>query len=446
MTLPARTIHRACVALGLAGALLLLLAPAQAALFDPLGIRSQTLSNGLRVIVQEEPESPVVAVEVVVRAGAADETPGREGLAHLLEHVLWAKGGDNDPRAAIEDVGGTTNAGTRRDFTHYYATVPRGNLAVAVRALGRIVLQNDFEQSVIDRERRVIQEEVAGREDDPSALLSTLTFETVYGREHPYGHAMEGSGPSLSSLGPAELGTFHRLWYGPNNLALVVVGAADIDSVVTLAGQVFGALVPGPVAAHQRGDVVRPAPARTATIGTSLPDTYLMAAFVGPEIAEPTEVCATDVLTVLLSNASYGRLKRRLQDQSNLVKTMGVDFLTQRDRALLGIWVRCDAKDVPRVEEEIQAELTRLATEPIPSKELAIAKRLTLSSYAFANEAASDRATTLAFYESLNSYREAGLYAGRVRGLTEADIRKVAQWYAGAPTWVLLSQQQKGVT
>jgi predicted Zn-dependent peptidase len=192
--------------------------------------------------------------------------------------------------------------------------------------------------------------------------------------------------------------------------------------------------------------VARPAPARTATIGTGLSDTYLMAAFVGPEIAEPTEVCATDVITVLLSNASYGRLKRRLQDQSNLVKTMGVDFLTQRDRALLGIWARCDAKDVPQVKQAIQAELTRLATEPIPAKELAIAKRLTLSGYAFANEAASDRATTLAFYESLNGYREAGLYAGRVRGLTEADIRKVAQWYAGTPTWVMLSQQQKGVT
>jgi len=415
---------------------------AQAVLFDPHSVHSGALPNGLRVIVEEDRGSPVVAVEVVVKVGVADESPDQGGSAHLLEHVLWGAGGEHDPRAEIEAVGGVTNAGTLRDFTHFYATLPAGQLGLAVQALARVVLQDELDDEVVNRERQVILEEAAVRGDEPRARLNDLAFATVYGEAHPYGRRLEGSGDSLAGIDAVRLGVFRRAWYVPNNMAVVIVGDVGFDGAMEAVGAAFGHLAPEPVPSRTWAEAPRPARRGGAVIGTARSETYVMAAFVGPAFSEPTEVCATDVLTVLLSNVTFRRLKNSLLETGPLAQASGVDYLTQRDRGLVGVWAICGPANVEEAQGAIRRELARLAGEPVSPKELTIAKRLTLAAYSFANETASDRASTLAFYEALGNYREAFQYPQRVRSLTAADIRNVAGWYAGDPVWIVLAARE----
>jgi len=427
----------------LAGLLALLLSgPAQATLFDPHYVCSDTLPNGLRVIVEEDKGASAVAVEVVVKVGVANEPADQGGIAHLLEHVLWAAGGEADPRAEIEDLGGVTNAGTRRDFTHFYATVPAGNLALAVRSLAKIVLRGEFEEGVVARERQMVSDESAMRGDDPRTLLNDLAFATVY-RDHPYARRLEGTGASLATINAVKLGAFHRAWYVPNNMAVVIAGDVEFEQAVAAVNAAFGHLAPEPIPARGWAEPARPAAAGGAVIGTDSPKGYAMAAFIGPEMSEPTEVCATDVLTVLLSNSTFGRLRRSVLDPG-LADAAGVDFLTQRDRALVGTWAICEPERVEEVKQAIQRELARLAEEPVSPKELMVAKRLAAAGYSFANETPSDRANTLAFYEALGSYREASQYLPRLSGLTPEQVQKTARWYAGEPAWIVLAPKGRG--
>ena len=194
----------------MAGALLALLpcAPARAAVFENHSVRADLLPNGLHVIVAEEPEASVVALQVVVKAGEADERSSQSGAAHLLEHVLWAYGGPDDPRAAIEEIGGVTNAGTLRDFTHYYATVPAeaGAAGLAIDALARMVLREQFDGTVVTREQHVVEDEAAGRSDEFVSQLSELAFQTVYGHDHPYSRPLEGESEVRANLEGADAG------------------------------------------------------------------------------------------------------------------------------------------------------------------------------------------------------------------------------------------------
>ncbi len=412
---------------------------APAAVLDPRTIQSATLHNGLRLVVCEEVDASVVSVEVIVRAGAAHEPPGQEGIAHLLEHVLWASGGTDDPRRRIEAIGGVVNGGTLRDYTRFYATVPAGHLHLAVGALADLVLGDSSDGAAILRESAVIQQESLGRRDQLRAILNQLAFEEVYGSDHPYRHSIDGSAQALATVGPTKLSLFQQTWYVPNNTAVVVVGDVDFDEVHAAVEGEFGHLVPSPLPTPFHQPLPRPATGRECVVTTKARDAYVMAAFVGPAAFERREVCASDLLATLLAHGPTGSLVEELVGNRGIATSAGIDFLTQRHRSLFGVWAVCDADDISAVKEGIRNELRRLAEDAIPPARFAAAKRLLSSGYAFANETPADRAATLAFYEAVDIYRSAGQYLPRVSLLGPSDVQEAASWYAGDPVWVVLT-------
>jgi predicted Zn-dependent peptidase len=401
-------------------------------------IRSDVLHNGLRIIVCEDAGADVASVAVVVKAGSADDPRGLPGLAHLLEHLLWTRGGEDDPRLRIEQVGGVANAGTLRDFTRFHASVASENFELALQALGELVLQNEFDEATLAREQRIVVEEGAALREDPRAILTDLAFEALYGAEHPYGQRIDGQEGTVWSIDAARLSLFHGTWYVPNNMAIVAAGGISLERASTAARAVFGHLLPSALPARLWHDLSEPS-SRSDQVA-EIPGTiaYVMAVFLGPSAADPTNVCASDLIATVLVHGPLGRLNQALKERRQSAHAVGVEFLTQRDRALFGIWAICDPDDVAEVQESVRAELRRLGEEPVPGPEFAAAKRLLLAGYAFANETPADRASTLSFYEAIGSYRDACYYRPRVRALSQADLVREASLYSTAPVWVVL--------
>lgn len=418
--------------------------PASALVLDPRFIRSATLGNGLRLIVCEEPAASVTSIELVVRAGSADDPPGEEGTAHLLEHLCWDTHAEEDPRLDIEAVGGIVNAGTLRDLTRFYATVPAGEGSRALRALADMALRVEFGEGAVARERAVIARESLGRAEQPRALLSDAAFETLFGGAHPYGRSIEGDDESRARIGAARLMLFHQTWYVPNNMAVVVSGRAAFAEMLAEVKEIFGHLAPAALPLRAAPAPPRPAAAASRVLHCEGPQAYVMAAFVGPAAAEHRQVCASDLLATLLSHGSWGRLPQRLRETDRLAREVGVDFLTQRGRALFGVWAACDPEQVGPVKDAIRQELARVAAGPVPADELATGRRLLTTGYAFANEIPADRAATLGFYEAVDSYRFASQYLSWVRTLTVIDIAEVAGWYAADPVWIVLTPEAPG--
>ncbi|MEE8557814.1 MAG: pitrilysin family protein, partial [Myxococcota bacterium] len=193
-----------------------------------------TLDNGLRVVIVEDRSSPVVALNIWVQTGSADETDDESGMAHVFEHMLF-KGTERravgEIAQTVEGAGGNINAFTSFDMTVYHITMASRDAGVGIDVLSDAVLNSTFDPDELAKETEVVVEEIRRGEDSPSRVLFNALFSSAYTR-HPYGRPVIGTTERVRSFTRPGLLDFHARWYVPNNMTFVVVG--DQDPQVTL--------------------------------------------------------------------------------------------------------------------------------------------------------------------------------------------------------------------
>src|ERR1700731_1773312 len=230
-----------------------------------------TLPNGLQVLVIPDHRTPVVTQMIWYKVGSADETPGKSGLAHFLEHLMF-KGTSKHPAGEFSQtvlrIGGNENAFTSTDYTGYYQRVPRQQLAKmmefeADRMTGLILK----DENVLP-ERDVVLEEFNMRvANNPEARLAEQIMAALY-LNHPYGRPVIGWHQEIEKLGREDALAFYKRFYAPNNATLVIAGDVDAGDVRPMAEQTFGQVAPQPAIPGQRLRPQEPEPvaARTVTL------------------------------------------------------------------------------------------------------------------------------------------------------------------------------------
>lgn len=229
--------------------------PATDALEKRLPLTSQVvvLDNGLRVVVQEDHRTPVVAVAVVYHAGSAADPPGKKGLAHLVEHMMF-EGSKHVRRGELDDTLGEAgaahkNAFTDVDVTLYHETIPSARLETA------LFLESDrmgfaldaHTPEVLESVRSVVVEELHQRYDHaPGGRAYSVLRRALYPKDHPYHDLPIGTAEDLARIQLADVRDFWLRNYGPDNATLVLVGDVRADQAVDLARKWFGPLPKGP--------------------------------------------------------------------------------------------------------------------------------------------------------------------------------------------------------
>src|SRR5450756_2132336 len=216
---------------------------------------SFTLDNGLQVVVIPDHRTPVVTEMIWYKVGSADETPGKSGLAHFLEHLMF-KGTARHPAGEFSQtvlrIGGNENAFTSVDYTGYFQRVPREQLArmmefEADRMTGLILK----DENVLP-ERDVVLEEYNMRvANNPEARLTEQIMAALY-LNHPYGRPVIGWYHEIEKLGREDALAFYRRFYAPNNAILVIAGDTDAAEVRPLAEQTFGKVAAQPAIPARR--------------------------------------------------------------------------------------------------------------------------------------------------------------------------------------------------
>lgn len=143
--------------------------------------------------------------------------------------------------------GGVTNAATSQDYTHYYITVAAADLADTLPYLAEVVLRAGIPEQEFERERQVVLEEIRRAADNPDYTAYQLLMETAYG-EHPYGRPVLGTPESLMQLTPELLRAYHRGWYRPESMTVVVTGGLEPEKALALVEEQFGGSAAGPAA------------------------------------------------------------------------------------------------------------------------------------------------------------------------------------------------------
>src|SRR6202167_425058 len=206
-----------------------------------------TLANGLEVVVVPDHRAPVVTHMIWYKVGAADETPGKSGLAHFLEHLMF-KGTEKNPGDTfsqdVAEIGGQENAFTASDYTGFYQRVPREHLkemmAFEADRIEGLVLTD----AVVQPELNVVLEEQNMRvANNPNSRLTEQMDAALY-LNHPYGRPVIGWRHEIEKLDRNDALAFYRRFYTPNNAIVIIAGDVTADAVKADAEATYGKIAP----------------------------------------------------------------------------------------------------------------------------------------------------------------------------------------------------------
>ena len=352
------------------------------------------LANGLRVAFLRLDSAPVVAVQVWYHAGSKDEPRDRRGSAHMFEHMMFK--GTAHVRAEahaqlVSGVGGSSNAQTDEDATHYIDTVPADYLDFAVQLEAERMRNLLFRKDMIDGEREIVKEEIRQQENSPIAK-GFLRFLAVAYTKHPYAWTAGGNLKDLDATTPADLQKFYDAYYQPGNAMLVVVGKATLEQVKAVAEKRFGSIAkapepPRPAAQAQepeqtatRREVVEPGQIGLTVVGWHIP------------AARDKDVYALQVASILLGAGESSRLKLRLKavdpkTKRPLALDGGVETVVREEPGMaiaLGAYLEPAQKDP--VEAAIFDEVGKLGAKGPTADELRKAKNQVEAGFVFSLE------------------------------------------------------------
>ena len=390
----------------------------------------EVLPNGVVLIAQEHRASGVVALQLWMRVGGRDETADELGLSHYLEHMLF-KGTPTRPPgsidALIEGLGGTSNAFTSQDYTHFDVVLPAQHMRAGIELLADIAVNASFEQSELDAERKVVFEEMRLTEDNPDRFMVRRLYEVGYA-PHPYGRPLLGTEQLIGALTRDRLNAYYKKFYVPGDMVLVAVGAvksADVrDAVVATFGRLSGSPPPRPPSASPP----TLAGGRRDDIRRSEQQAYLGLGWRTAATNEP-DVYAVDLLTYILGDSPSSRLSQRLRDQDRLVFAIEAAYGAWERAGLTTVVARLDPANLARAEATILEVIQRVKAEGVTEAERQRAIITAESNYAFDIETAEGLAKTYGQAETTWTLDDEIAYLSRLRKITAAQIQTVARKY-----------------
>jgi zinc protease len=397
-----------------------------------------TLGNGLHVVVIPDHRTPVVTQMIWYKVGSADETPGKSGLAHFLEHLMF-KGTSKHPAGEFSQtvlrIGGNENAFTSTDYTGYFQRVPREQLASmmefeADRMTGLILK----DENVLP-ERDVVLEEFNMRvANNPEARLTEQIMAALY-LNHPYGRPVIGWRQEIEKLDREDALAFYRRFYAPNNATLVIAGDVEAADVRPMVERTFGEIAAQPAIPARRIRPQEPEPAAPRTVTLSDPrveQTGVRRYYLVPSAATAAagESPALDVLAQLMGGGSNSYLYRALVIDKPLAVSAGAGYQgTSLDATQFSISVSPKpGVEFAQVEQAIDRVISDVGQNLVRTEDLERVKTQLVAEAIYAQD---NQATLARWYGgglttglTIDSIRS---WPDRVRAVTAEQVRAAAQ-------------------
>lgn len=385
------------------------------------------------MIHQHIAATPVVVVDVWVKAGAIAEPEDWCGMAHFLEHMIFKGTNRLAPGVfdqVIENTGGVTNAATSHDYAHFFITTAAQYLEETLPALAELLLNASIPEEEFVRERDVVLEEIRSCYDSPDWLAFQTLTESIYQR-HPYGRPILGTEAHLMQRSPAQMRGFHQHHYQPENMTVVIVGGVAKEPALELVNksfQHFGPQVDCPV---EEAEAEPPLTEirRQELYLPRLEQARLLMGWIGPGVDQLRDAYGLDLLSVLLAEGRSSRLVRDLREEQGLVQGISSGFSLQRDSSLFTISAWLKAEHLERVEALIRDRLSELATNSVSEAELARCQRRLCNDYAFSTEAPSQLAGLYGYYNTIATPEVAVTYPEQIQRFKVSDLQQLAQQY-----------------
>ncbi len=389
----------------------------------------EILSNGLRVLINEDTTTPLAAVNVLYFVGSRDEQAERTGFAHLFEHLMFA-GSRSAPDfdEPLQRAGGENNAYTTNDYTTFYEILPAENVETALWLESDRMHSLNITKKALHVQRRVVVEEFKETclnepYGDSWHHLSELMYHV-----HPYRWPVIGLSPEhVENATIEDVRSFYQQWYNPNNAVLSISGRVNTGEMLRLAEKWFGHIPAGvPPIRQFPAEPPQTAPQRRILeANVPLPAVYL--AFRMPPRLHPG-FYHIDLLTDVLAQGQSSRLYRQLVKEKQIFSQIDAYVTANLDPGLLVIEGKPAGGILPDdALAAVWTELAALQQHPIPERELAKIQHRFESTVVFSETSALNKAQNLGFYEILKNAELMNEETETYLAVTPADIQRAAR-------------------
>jgi len=390
-------------------------------------VEKTTLDNGLTIVTERVPSVKSVSVGIWAKTGSRNETDRMAGVTHFLEHMLF-KGTENrssyDIAMSMESVGGYLNAFTSSEYTCYYSRCLSTQLERALDVLSDMVLHPSFPEDEIEKEKKVVIEEMKMYRDSPDDFLFEQFSGNVF-KGHPLGQSTLGFEETVSAFERQDLYDYMEQRYQPSNLLVAVAGNVDHDQVVKLVSDFFSAAKEG----------------ETVDNNPNLPDYEVNRVELQKPIEQSHLITGRrgldynhdDKYRLLLANTVLGggmssRLHQNVREKYGYCYKITSFNQSYQDTGLYGIYVGTDKNYVDHVRELIEVELDKLKQDPIPEQELAEAKAQLKGKLMLSVESMSNRMSRLAKSEIYyNRFVTLDELQEKIDEVEASEVQKFAQ-------------------
>ncbi len=399
-----------------------------------------TLANGLEVVVIPDRRAPVVTHMVWYRVGSADETAGKTGLAHFLEHLRF-KGTEKKPgnlfSQTVATIGGQENAFTSSDYTGYFQRVPKERLKLLMEFESDRMTGLVLTDAVVKPELDVVLEEENSRvANNPGARLSQQVTAALY-LNHPYGRPVIGWRNEIEKLTRADALEFYKRFYTPNNAILIVAGDVDAGEVKTMVDETYGKVArTTEIAPRQRPMEPEQVAPRTVTFAdprVTQPSVQRQYLVPSSTTAAPGESEALDVLAHVLGGGQNSRLYRALVLDKKIALSSSAWYQgTALDYGTMGVsGVPKEGVTLAQVEDAIDGILAEVIANGVTDEEMKRSKDRLVADAVYAQDSQSTLArwygaalTTGLTVEAVKAWPD------RIKAVTTTAIKDAAgKWF-----------------
>ncbi len=396
------------------------------------GLYTARLANGLRVIIRQDPRSPVAICNLWVRVGSNREPEKLRGWSHGIEHMLFKgteRRAEGDFAREVAEAGGTTNAGTGYETTNYHITVPAAKLDTAIDILSDVLFHSRFESGALDAERKVLVHENHMYDDVPFGFGVTWRWGMELACDtSPYRHPIGGKDENLLERDREDILAFWRSAYRPDNMTAVIVGDVDPASAFAGISARFGQATNPTEPIAEQVSIVPSPPVEGSHDGCRLrveygdiQKAYAKLIFRGPGEADPDRA-ALGVVRRVLSDGRSSRLYRHVMEDLQLVDEYAVFTESGPREGIVILDLETEPGKIAPAIEAITRVLGEMSVEGCTEAELERARVRALRTHAFGGETVQGQAGTLGYHDSLGDLGRAFDLPERIAAVTAADV------------------------
>lgn len=396
-------------------------------------IKTHTLKNGMKIIVEEDRSIPNVALYIFYRIGARNERPGTTGLSHFFEHMMFngaKKYGPKQFDQTMEAAGGSNNAYTSRDLTVYQDWFPKSALDLIFDLEADRIRDLSFDTKVIESERGVVSSERRSSVDANNfGILFEQLFATAY-TAHPYQWPVVGWMVDIENWKLEDLKRHFEMGYSPSNATMVVSGDIAAEEIFKLAEKYIEPIPshapPAPVTTREPEQLGE----RRAVVKKFAQLPILLMGYHVPE-AKHADYYALQMLQTILFNGQSSRMYQRLVDKDQLALFVNGGFGATFDPTLFTVNSQPKANVMPeKVEQAIYDEFEKVKGAGVTDDELQKARNILLAGFYRQMKTISGKANTIGTYEVFfGNYKRLFSAADDYAKVTKADVQRVAKQY-----------------